>query len=54
LAHLVSKAYLPGITAKSVAEAVQRAPQRFHVAAAKGVFATEELLRLLVSQQLGG
>ena len=54
LAHLVSKAYLPGITANSVAQAVQRSPERFHVAAGKGVFATEEILRSLVAQHVEG
>ena len=54
LAHLVGKAYLPGITAESVAQAVAEAPERFHVARQRGVFATEEVLRLLVAQQMGG
>ena len=50
LAAIVAKAYLPGITADSVAAAVAAAPARFHVAAARGPFGTEEILRLLVAQ----
>lgn len=53
LAHLVAKAYLPGITADSVAQAVAQTPQQFHVAVSKGVFATEEILRLLIAGRVG-
>ena len=49
---MVAKAYLPSITAASVQHAVDMAPAKFHVAAAKGVFATEEILQLLVTQQM--
>lgn len=52
LAALVRKAYLPGITADSVAAAVAAAPERFYVAAAKGVFGAEEVLRVLVGEQM--
>lgn len=52
LAHLVGRAYLPGITADTVQAAVDRDPARFYVAAEKGVFGAEECLRLLVSHQL--
>jgi hypothetical protein len=53
LAHLVRKAYLPAITADSVAQAVAAAPEQFYVAQQRGVFAAEEVLRLLVMQQMG-
>ena len=46
------RAYLPGITADSVRAAVAAAPERFHVAAAAGVFGAEEVLRLLVAERL--
>ncbi|KAL4452622.1 hypothetical protein ABPG75_008284 [Micractinium tetrahymenae] len=52
LAALVRKAYLPGITAPSVAAAVAAAPHRFHVAASRGPFGAEEVLRLLVAEQM--
>ena len=52
LAALVRRAYLPGITADSVRAAVAAAPERFHVAAAAGVFGAEEVLRLLVAERL--
>ena len=54
LAHMVGRAYLPGITAASVRAAVEREPTRFHVARAAGVFGAEECLRLLLAQQAGG
>ncbi len=53
LAHVVAKAYLPGVTADSVAQAVAQSPEQFHVAGSRGVFGTEEILRLLVSERLG-
>ncbi len=46
------RAYLPGITADSVRQAVESNPERFYVAAAKGVFGAEEVLRLLVAERL--
>ncbi|KAL4438989.1 hypothetical protein ABPG77_006926 [Micractinium sp. CCAP 211/92] len=52
LAALVRKAYLPGITAQSVAAAVAAAPHRFHVASSRGPFGAEEVLRLLVAEQM--
>ena len=52
LAALVRRAYLPGITADSVRQAVESNPERFYVAAAKGVFGSEEVLRLLVAERL--
>jgi hypothetical protein len=36
-----------------VAQAVAAAPEHFHVAQQRGVFAAEEVLRLLVAQQMG-
>ena len=52
LAHLVARAYLPGIAADSVHAAVVASPSRFYVARAKGVWGAEECLRLLVSEQM--
>lgn len=52
LAALVRRAYLPGITADTVHQAVESNPERFYVAAAKGVFGTEEVLRLLLTERL--
>lgn len=52
LAALVRRAYLPGITADTVRHAVESNPERFYVAAAKGVFGAEEVLRLLLAERL--
>lgn len=46
------KAYLPGITASSVAAAVAASPQQFYVAEAQGPFGAEEVLQLLVREQM--
>ena len=52
LARLVRRAYLPGITADSMRAAVEAAPSRFHVSSCQGVWGTEELLELLISEHL--
>lgn len=52
LAHLVRRAYLPGITADTMRAAVEAAPTQFHVSGCQGVWGTEELLELLISEHL--
>ncbi|KAI8476919.1 MAG: hypothetical protein J3K34DRAFT_381927 [Monoraphidium minutum] len=52
LARLVRKAYLPGITADTMRAAVEAAPSQFHVSSCHGVWGTEELLELLISEHM--
>lgn len=52
LAAIVRKAYLPGMTAKSVEVAVAASPDQFYVSQARGLFGTEEILRLLVAEAM--
>ena len=47
LAQAVSHAFVVGLTAASLAQAVQAAPQRFTLAQAKGTAASEEALQLV-------
>lgn len=51
LALVVGKAYLPGITADSVRNAVAQHPKQFYVSPLSGVFATEQVLEHLIAQQ---
>ena len=46
------RAYLPGITADSMSAAIAAEPDRFHVSSCRGVWGTEELLELLISEHL--
>jgi hydroxymethylpyrimidine pyrophosphatase-like HAD family hydrolase len=48
LAFAVRRAYLPGITAESVQQAVDASPEQFYVAQSKGVWGTEEVLEQLI------
>ena len=52
LARLVRKAYLPGVTADTMAAAVAAAPSQFHVSGCRSVWGTEELLELLIAEHL--
>lgn len=54
LAHLVRRAYLPGVTAPSMAAAVAARPDHFYVSLTSGVWATEEILELLIAEHLSG
>ena len=46
-------AYLPGVTAPSVAAAVEAAPGRFYVSQREEWGGTEEILKNLLEEQLG-
>lgn len=48
----VSKAYLPSITSDSMRHLAETNPERFVVATQKSVFATEEILKILVDNLL--
>ena len=48
LALAVRKAYLPGITSDSMRQTVGHNPEQFHLAKDSSVFATEEILQLLL------
>lgn len=48
LAMHVSKAYLPGITSASMAEAVKRHPSKFHVSEERSIRGTEEILEKIL------
>ena len=54
LAEVVARAYLPGVHAATLQQAVTARPEQFHVSAARGVAGTEELLELLVAEHLAG
>ena len=52
LAKAVSKAYLPSITSDSMRSVVETMPEKFKVATKSGVWATEEILNILLNQAI--
>jgi len=48
LAMQVSKAYLPGITSASMAQAVKHHASKFHVSNEKSIWGTEEILEKIL------
>ena len=53
LANVVKRAYIPTITSTSMREQVQQHPERFVVAKEEAMWATEEILTIILASILG-